>query len=198
MKKRAFTLFIIIATCATHLSAQSLLDTFVRTLSSMGRLSTEFVVNMTEQNESMTFEGSYIAEGQNVYVKMQDIEIYAADGVKYEVNSQSKEIIVDSAATLGDDLFTNPKAFLSNLTSEYNTLDTELEGLKAVLLTHQDITKTMQITILANDDATLPETIVMEEGTTVLTVGFDFKPSNKPIPRFSRDKYPDFELIDMR
>lgn len=198
MVRRIFTLFIIIGACIANLSAKSLLDTLVSNLTGMGSHSSEFVVVMSEQSEQFSFKGSYITDGKSVYITMADVVIYAAEGVKYEVNSQSKEIVVDSAASLENDLFSNPASFLSNLSTEYNTLDTDVEGVKAVLLTPKDLTKTAQITVLANNSGTLPETIVMEEGTTVLKVNFEFKPTSNPVPRFSRDKYPDFELLDLR
>ena len=102
MRKLVLTLFIILGSFSA--SATSLLETIERSFAALGDYRVTFTVTM----DNMVTEGSYAVSGNDFYITLYGAEYYVADGVKYEVNAERKEIVVDSAESLGGDLLSNP------------------------------------------------------------------------------------------
>ena len=96
MRRLTLTLFIIIASWSVA-AAQSLLDTFEKNLAQMRVYRAQFTVEIDGYQTS----GSYIVEGDNFYATMAGVEIYVAQGLKHEVNAEAREVVIDSAASLG-------------------------------------------------------------------------------------------------
>ena len=117
MRKLVLTLFIILGSFSA--SATSLLETIERSFAALGDYRVTFTVTM----DNMVTEGSYAVSGNDFYITLYGAEYYVADGVKYEVNAERKEIVVDSAESLGGDLLSNPAQGFSTLARDFNQTD---------------------------------------------------------------------------
>ena len=192
MKRVLAALFIIIGIKAA--SAATLLDTFEQTLTAMGRYCVEFTVTMDQYSTS----GRYVVSGNDFYAAVEGVEYYVAGGVKHEVNSQTKEIIVDSADSLGSDIISNPAQGFAALARDFDVVDTTVAGRKAVTLTPKQ-GGADSIVVVADQSGTLPQRIVYCYDTAQMVVELSrVERFAAELPTFDRSKYVDFELVDMR
>lgn len=192
MRKLVLTLFIILGSFSA--SATSLLETIERSFAALGDYRVTFTVTM----DNMVTEGSYAVSGNDFYITLYGAEYYVADGVKYEVNAERKEIVVDSAESLGDDLLSNPAQGFSTLARDFNQTDITIDTRKAVRLSARE-GGVGDILVVADKDGKLPQMIVYIYDNARMTIVLDsIKTLAGGIPRFDRANYPDFELIDMR
>ena len=192
MKRLILTLFIIIGTFSA--SAESLLEKFERSLAALGSYRVDFTVTLGDA----TTEGSYAVSGNDFYITLYGAEYYVADGVKYEVNSSRREVIVDSAESLGSDLLSNPAQGFSILACDYEQTNITIDARAAVKLTARN-GDSGRIVAVADKSGNLPQMIVYAYDDTRMTIVLDsISTLADGIPRFDRTKYADFELIDMR
>ena len=192
MRKLVLTLFIILGSFSA--SATSLLETIERSFAALGDYRVTFTVTM----DNMVTEGSYAVSGNDFYITLYGAEYYVADGVKYEVNAERKEIVVDSAESLGGDLLSNPAQGFTTLARDFNQTDITIDTRKAVRLSARE-GGVGDILVVADKDGKLPQMIVYIYDNARMTIVLDsIKTLAEGIPRFDRANYPDFELIDMR
>ena len=118
--------------------------------------------------------------------------------MKYEVNSSRREVIVDSAESLGSDLLSNPAQGFSILARDYEQTNITIDARAAVKLTARN-GDSGRIVAVADKSGNLPQMIVYAYDDTRMTIVLDsISTLADGIPRFDRTKYADFELIDMR
>ena len=192
MKRVLSALFIIIGIHSA--SATSLLATFEQTLAAMGRYCVEFTVTL----DQYTTSGRYIVSGNDFYAAVAGVEYYVAGGVKHEVNSQTKEIIVDSAESLGSDIISNPAQGFSALVRDFDAADTAISGHKAVILTPKQ-GGADSVVVVADQSGKLPQRIVYCYDTAKMVIELrKVERYATELPTFDSSKYADFELVDMR
>lgn len=192
MRKLVLTLFIILGSFSA--SAASLLETIERSFAALGNYRVTFTVTM----DNMVTEGSYAVSGKDFYITLYGAEYYVSGGVKYEVNAERKEIVVDSADSLGNDLLSNPAQGFTTLARDFNQTDITIDTRKAVRLSARN-GGVGDILVVADKDGKLPQMIVYIYDNARMTIVLDsIEPIAGGIPRFDRTNYPDFELIDMR
>ena len=192
MRKLVLTLFIILGSFSA--SAATLLETIERSFAALGNYRVTFTVTM----DNMVTEGSYAVSGKDFYITLYGAEYYVTSGVKYEVNTERKEVVVDSAESLGGDLLSNPAQGFSILARDFNQTDITIDTRKAVRLSARN-GGVGDILVVADKDGKLPQMIVYIYDNARMTIVLDsIEPITGEIPRFDRTNYPDFELIDMR
>lgn len=189
MKRVVLTLFIIIASLYSA-SAISLLDTIERTLAQMGAYSVELTVSV----DSNSMKYYYIIDGENCYVQSQGFELFVADGLAYEVNSDKREVVLNSADFYTkDDVLLNPTRLCTYLKQNYTATDCE-QGLRLT-----PVQGTHSILLQPDNSGKLPYKIIYSESGAEITVQFSsIEPYNEPLPRFDMGKYAEYELVDMR
>ena len=192
MKRVIFTLFILVGCFSA--SAESLLGCFERSLAALGDYRVAFTVTMGD----MVTEGNYAVSGNDFYITLYGAEYYVADGVKYEINSERKEIVVDTAQSLGGDLLSNPAQAFSILARDFEQNEVTIDSRRAVRLSERN-GGAGDILVVADKNGTLPQMIVYIYGEERMTIVLDSIESLAAgIPRFDRSKYADLEVIDMR
>lgn len=192
MRRLTLTLFIIIASWSVA-AAQSLLDTFEKNLAQLGLYRAQFTVEIDGYQTS----GSYIVEGDNFYATMAGVEIYVAQGLKHEVNAEAREVVIDSAASLGNDILSNPANGFKLLKEQYNLTPTTVDGAPALKLSQKEGSQT--ILVVADKGGALPKRIVYSDGGAELTITFtSIAATNSPLPLFDASRYVDYEVVDMR
>ncbi|MBQ6869799.1 MAG: hypothetical protein IJO17_04970 [Alistipes sp.] len=192
MRRLILTLFIIIG--AFTASAEGLIEHFENSLKGLG----DYRVTFTATMGDMVTAGNYAVSGNDFYIVIAGVEYYVAQGVKHEVNSERKEIVVDSAESMGGDLLSNPAKGFSILARDFEQRDVTIDSRKAVRLNPRN-GEGGEILVVANKGGNLPQMIVYIYDDSRMIITLDAIESlTSGIPRFDRSKYPDYEVIDMR
>ena len=193
MRKLILTLFIIIGTLSAR--AQSLLQTLNDSLVAMGDYQVEVVVAFGDT----TTEGSYAVSGQNFYMRLFNTDYYHIDGVMYEVNTERKEIVVDYYRWIdGNEIISNPANIFNVLARDYNQTESTVDGRKTVKLDARNGNGD-SIIVIADGSGKLPSQILYLNSQMPMVVTLKtIKRSTSSVATFDKEKYPGFELIDMR
>lgn len=150
--------------------------------------------------EGYSVVGRYVVNGTDFYLAADDVELFVADGVKYEVNATKREIMVDGVESLGSDIVSNPTRGFTALLKDYVAESAEYEGRRAVRLIPRDGSGSSErILIVADVEGRMPALIryISSEGAIDVRLKSVSKWS-EPLPRFVREKYADYELVDFR
>ena len=168
------------------------LERISRHYSALGNYSLSFVLRAGggEQN------GELMVEGNNSYIKIADTEVFVVDSLRYEVRGASKEIIVDRADAYEKELL-NPLNGFSGVKSDYNIEECEVDGRLAVRLTPKRAGESIYIVTAADGESI--SKIKYGNGTDSAEVEVvTTRKVARVLPKFSKEKYKGFELIDFR
>ena len=168
------------------------LERISRHYSALGNYSLSFVLRAGggEQN------GELMVEGNNSYIKIADTEVFVVDSLRYEVRGASKEIIVDRADAYEKELL-NPLNGFSGVKSDYNIEECEVDGRLTVRLTPKRAGESIYIVIAADGESI--SKIKYGNGTDSAEVEVvTTRKVARVLPKFSKEKYKEFELIDFR
>lgn len=158
----------------------------------MGSYSVSFV--MCAGNE--TQRGEMLVEGKNSYLKIADMELFIEDALRYEVRGAAKEIIVDKADAYEKELLNSLNA-LTVIAADFTITECEIEGRAAVKLVPKKSGETIYV-ITGADGASIAK-LRYGAGENLVEVRVERSgKSTQKLPRFSKERYKGFELIDFR
>lgn len=144
--------------------------------------------------------GRYVVDGADFYLASDGIEVYVESGVKYQVSSASREIVVDEASSLGNDIISNPARGFVSLAENLSVEEISVDGCRAVRLTPKsggEVSET--ITVIAEARQNTPKSIVYSaEGGAITIEVKSLVASQDGLPRFNAEKYRGYEVVDMR
>jgi hypothetical protein len=160
--------------------------------SALGRYSVTFHLRVGDALQ----RGVLQVDGKNSYFKVADTEVFVEDGLRYEVRSSAKEIIVDKADIYEKELLNSLNGF-THLAADYKIEGCEIEGHAAVRLTPKKAGEVVYI-ILGADGLTISK-LIYGAGANLVEVRVEkSEKSTQIIPRFSKERYNGFELVDFR
>jgi outer membrane lipoprotein-sorting protein len=140
--------------------------------------------------------GVMLVRGNNSYFKVANTEIFIDNALRYEVNSATKEIVVDKADVYEKELL-NSLNGISRLAADYTVEECEIEGRAAVRLTPKKGGEVISI-VTGADGASVAK---LRYGAGENLVEVNIEKSEKytqPLPRFSKERYKGFEMVDFR
>ena len=192
--RRLFSILFLFATlsAAADEKGEKRLERIANHYSSMGGYSVTFVVRAGNSEQ----RGVMQVEGKNTYLKLADVEVFVEDSLRYEVRSSAKEIIVDRADVYEKELLNSLNGF-SHLAANYTIEECEVEGRIAVRLTPKKSGETMYV-ITGADGASVAKLIYGAGENLVETRVEKSEKTTQKLPRFSKERYKGFELIDFR
>ena len=168
------------------------LERISRHYSALGNYSLSFVLRADggEQN------GRVVVEGNNSYIKIADTEVFVVDSLRYEVRGSSKEIVVDRADAYEKELL-NPLNGFSGIKNDYNIEECEVDGRTAVRLTPKRTGETIYI-VTATDGESISKVKYGNGGNYAEIEVHRLQRGYEHMPKFSKEQYKGFELIDFR
>ena len=168
------------------------LERISRYYSSLGSYSVSFVLRAGGGEQ----RGELQVEGNSSYMKIADTELFVEDSLRYEVRTSTKEIIIDRADAYEKELL-NPLNGFSEVSKDYNVEECEVDGRVAVRLTPKRTGETVYIVTNVNGE-TLSK-VKYGSGDSYAEVEIvSTEKESKKMPRFSKESYKGFELIDFR
>ena len=168
------------------------LERISRYYAAKGSYSVSFDLKMGEQKQ----EGILMVDGNSSYVKIADVEVYIADSLRYEVRGTSKEIVVDKADLYENELL-NPLKGLSKLSADYEIEERIVNGSITISLVPKQSGEVMSIEVAADGESISK----VRYGGGDAAVEMNIKSTRKiaqSLPRFSKERYEGYEIIDFR
>lgn len=168
------------------------LERISRYYSSMGNYSLSFVLRAGEGEQ----KGEIAVEGNNSYMRVADTEVYVVDSLRYEVRSSAKEIVVDRADAYEKELL-DPLNGFASVRADYNIEECEINGRIAVRLTPKSAGET--IYIITGVDGQSISSVRYGTGTSSAEVIIQgVRKSRESLPKFDKERYKGFEIVDFR
>ena len=187
----AISLFIAIAAMADE-RGEERLERISRHYSALGSYSLSFVLRVGGGEQ----KGELVVAGNNSYMQMADTEVFVQDSLRYEVRQSAKEIIVDRADAYEKELL-NPLNGFASVVSEYRVEECELDGRIALRLTPKRAGEVVYITIGVDGESITSVKYGEGDMAAELQV-LSTRHSTKMVPKFNKECYKGFELIDFR
>lgn len=168
------------------------LERISRHYSALGNYSLNFVLRAGEGEQ----KGELAVEGNNSYMRVGDTEVFIVDSLRYEVRPASKEIVIDKAELYERELM-NPLNGFASVKADYNIEEVQVEGKVAVRLTPKHTGDTIYI-ITETDGESIQSILYGVGGASAEVVVEKTRKSHESLPRFDKERYKGFELIDFR
>ena len=168
------------------------LERISRHYSSLGNYGLSFVLRVGEGTQ----HGEIAVDGNNSYMRVADTEVFVVDSIRYEVRTSTKEIVVDKADAYERELL-NPLNGFSGLKREYNIEECEVDGRVAVRLTPKQSGETIYIITTLDGEGISRIRYGAGDSAAELEV-INSRRVAKPLPKFDKERYKGFELIDFR
>ena len=186
-----FLLFVTLSAWADE-RGEKRLERISRHYSALGNYSLSFVLRAGGGEQ----KGRLMVEGNNSYIKVADTELFVADSLRYEVRGASKEIIVDRADAYEKELL-NPLNGFAGVKNDYNIEECEIDGRMAVRLTPKRTGETIYIVTAPDGESIFKIKYGKGEASIEVEV-LQFKKRGELLPKFTKERYKGFELIDFR
>lgn len=192
--KRVLTIFLLFITLSVWADerGEKRLERISRHYSALGNYSLSFVLRAGGGEQ----KGRLMVEGNNSYIKVADTEVFVVDSLRYEVRGSSKEIIVDRADAYEKELL-NPLSGFSGVKNDYNIEECEVDGSTAVRLTPKRTGETIYIVTAPDGESIAKVKYGVGENSAEVEVN-RLQGAPSPMPKFSKEQYKGFELIDFR
>ena len=192
--KRVLTIFLLFVTLSAWADerGEKRLERISRHYSALGNYSLSFVLRAGGGEQ----KGRLMVEGNNSYIKVADTEVFVVDSLRYEVRGASKEIIVDRADAYEKELL-NPLSGFSGVKNDYNIEECEVDGCVAVRLTPKRTGETIYIVTAPDGESIAKVKYGVGENSAEVEVNRQ-QGVPSPMPKFSKEQYKGFELIDFR
>ena len=168
------------------------LETISRHYAKMGRYSVEFLLRAGDGVQ----KGFILVDGNNSYLKAGNMEIFIIDNLRYEVRGDSNEIILDRADAYEKELLNSLNGF-SAIAADYTIEECEVEGRMAVRLTPKKSGDAVYIVTTSSGESVAKLLYGAGENKVEIIVEKS-QPATQKLPRFSKEEYKGFELIDFR
>lgn len=192
--KRVLTIFLLFITLSAWADerGEKRLERISRHYSALGNYSLSFVLRAGEGEQ----RGVLAVEGNNSYIKIADTEVYVIDSLRYEVRGASKEIIVDRADAYEKELL-NPLNGFSGVRANYAIEEYEEGGRVGVRLTPKRSGESVRIVTSADGESISKVQYGNGKGSAEVEV-VSMRRAGEPLPKFDKERYKGFELIDFR
>lgn len=168
------------------------LERISRHYSALGNYSLSFVLRAGGGEQ----RGELRVDGNNSYMRVADTELFVIDSLRYEVRATSKEIVVDRADAYEKELL-NPLQGFSGMKDDFHIEEVEVDGHTAVRLLPKRQDETIYIVTAADGESI--SKIKYGSGDAAVEVKVEsMKRGGNRVPKFAKEQYPEFELIDFR
>ena len=192
--RKLFTILLMFAAFSAMADerGQSRLERISRYYSALGNYSLSFVLRAGGAEQS----GELQVGGNNSYMRVADTEVYVMDSLRYEVRRAAKEVVVDRADAYEKELL-NPLNGFSAVVADYDVAEKMVDGRVVVTLSPKKSGEVVTI-LMAVDGESIAK---VQYGTGQNMVEIEVERCKKKaisIPKFDKECYKGFELIDFR
>jgi len=178
--------------------SSELLGRLQRNLEGMEGYRVDFTVALEEGELS----GYYRVRGRSYYMIAGEAEVYCDGTVRREVDPSKREVVVDLVDPSSRNILNNPTQAFSLIDGSYaHELLSEQNGVATVRLVPTSSSKAgvSRLTLEMNTKDCTPRRLIYDsDGECVTILIRNIEADRAPLPPFSMENYPGFELIDFR
>ncbi len=178
-------------------AAVRILKNIERNLAEMGAYRVEFEVVAGDYRS----KGEYVVAGRNFYLKADDTEVYASEGVRREVTHSKKEITVDAIDASARDIISNPSAGFTTLSEDFDSKTVQVsDGTQRITFTPKaESTMRETVTVVVAKDYKFPSSIIYDTASGAIEVRMkNIAPAKDGVPQFDASRYAGYEVVDFR
>ena len=192
--KRVLTIFLLFVTLSAWADerGERRLERISRHYSSLANYGISFVLRAGDGEQ----RGELAVDGNNSYMSVADTEVFVMDSLRYEVRKSTKEIVIDRADAYERELL-NPLNGFSGIAKDYEIEECEVEGHLSVRLTPKRAGDTIYI-VTSSDGESISRIKYGVGANSAEVVVTATRRTPKSLPKFSKERYKGFELIDFR
>ncbi|MFR9649113.1 MAG: hypothetical protein SNJ33_01730 [Rikenellaceae bacterium] len=192
-------IFVILFLSVTFaLQAQSSVEDVSKALNALGAY--QATLNIISQGESIT--GEYQVDGELIYLNLEGVEFYSDGELRYQIDNSSRSVIVDLLPQEQSSmLLDNPASAFDSILGVYDEELVFRDRVQSVIQLNAkggDIAVGM-ITLVVDVATSLPKSIDYQaEGESVVIEFISIEALGGDVRQFSKDNYPDYEIVDFR
>ena len=183
------------AQSADNASAQ--IERLSQTVKSLGNYAVRFSVSVGEYNAS----GSYTVGDERYTMSLGNIEVYGEKGLRHDVDTSRKEIVIDKVDSSSHNILNNPMSAFDFIGEEFSAeIITESDEEVSLRLTPRQVTEQSGVIELSIDKRTnLPKALLYRLSSDSVKVVIDHIGATSIAPaKFDKSKFENFEIIDFR
>lgn len=198
--KRISIIFITLMLCniMTGQTAQNVLDKIAATISNKSGISANFKITNGQQ---MNFSGTISVKGKKFYATTAQADIWFDGKTQWTYMKSNKEVNI-STPNESQLQAINPYNFINIYKNGFTyTMKTSGSNYEIHLTATNNKRNIQEMYIYANKNTYVPSQIKMRQGTkwnTITISNFKKAALNDNLFRFSHNKYPEAEIIDLR
>ncbi len=178
-------------------AAVRILKNIERNLAEMGAYRVEFEVVAGDYRS----KGEYVVAGRDFYLKADDTEVYASEGVRREITHSKKEITVDAIDASARDIISNPSAGFTTLSENFDSKTVQVsDGTQRITFTPKaESTMRETVTVVVAKDGKSPSSITYDTASGAIEVRMkSIAPAKDGVPQFDASRYAGYEVVDFR
>lgn len=178
-------------------AAVRILKNIERNLAEMGAYRVEFEVVAGDYRS----QGEYVVAGRDFYLKADDTEVYASEGVRREITHSKKEITVDAIDASARDIISNPSAGFTTLSEDFDSKTVQVsDGTQRITFTPKaESTMRETVTVVVAKDGRFPSAITYDTASGAIEVRMkSIAPAKGGVPQFDASRYAGYEVVDFR
>ena len=197
MKKRIFTALCCLCAWTVQAAGSEWLARLQQAVQTLGAYEVLFDV---ATSDGYATSGSYRVEGERYRMELPGMCVCGDAAVRYEVNEEAREVVVDAVDRQSNNLLDNPVHAFDFVGERYAV---EVAGETAeritLRLTPRETGSLATIELTVAKSTALPLAVVYGTEGVQITVKINaFRKSSTALPVFRRNDFPDYEWIDFR
>ena len=193
----AISIVALVCSASADEAAARILKNIEQNLAAMGTYRVEFEIAAGDYRSN----GEYVVAGRDFYLKADDTEVYASEGVRREVAHSKKEITVDTIDTSARDIISNPSAGFTTLSEDFDSETVQAsDGTQHITFTPKaESTMRETVTVVVSKNGKFPYSITYDTASGSIEVRMkSIAPANGGVPQFDASRYAGYETVDFR
>ena len=150
--------------------------------------------------EEEPLEGLFMVDGDDYYISLGIMEVYGAGELRYEINNERKEVIIDRVDLESFDLLTNPTNAFRFVDDEFRSELVASDDKGATLrLTPRDEAfgiDSIELRLSRSEDGVCPEVVAYDYGGDSVSITLAALPwSERRLPKWDKQAYRAYDIV---
>ena len=199
--RRLILILIVVLGVQGSVSADNRSKELLRSLHNAVEALGDYRVDFDVEIEESRIKGYYSVSGSSYYMKIGDAEVYSDGDVRYEVDHQKREVVIDSVNPDSRNILNNPTKVFSSLDRDFlsEVLSESGSEIKILLMPANKSVGISRVTLILNSRDAMPKRVIYNEDSEPIEITIrSFTSEQEPMLKFDAKLYSEYEQIDFR